>query len=235
MQETFDAWTARELAKLDAVRIPSRWPLSLLGGPKMARLVDYVLQRRKRWMRPDGLWLEVGVYSGITIRRIAKFAPGVIYGFDSFEGLPEDWNRGRQISRKGDFGTGGTLPEVPANVRLIPGWFDETLPAFAAENPGPVAFIHVDCDLYSSTATVFETLEDRIGPGTVVVFDELINYTTFQDHEWKALYELVLRTGLTFEWLGTFGGVRTDFSDYMGMARERKDHGRDPEAALVFT
>lgn len=50
------------------------------------------------------------------------------------------------------------------------GWFDETLPKFAAEVEGPAAFLHVDCDLYSSTRTVFEALGDRVVPGTVIVF-----------------------------------------------------------------
>lgn len=185
-------------------------------------------------MRPDGLWLEFGVYSGKSINRIARHAPGPVYGFDSFEGLPEDWNRGRQISRKGAFDLGGALPRVRPNVILKPGWFEDSLPHFLAETPGDVAFLHVDCDLYSSTKTVFDCLEGRIGAGAVVVFDELINYTTFREHEWKALREFVDRTGRDFEWIGTLGGVRMSFADYRGMAAERRDHGRDPEAALVF-
>jgi hypothetical protein len=226
----FDAWTARELDRLDAARLKS--PLWPRFGP--GKLLDYVLWRRRDLIRRDGLWLEFGVHKGSTINRIAKAAPGLVHGFDSFEGLPEDWNRGRQISRKGAFDLGGALPKVRANVRLHKGWFEETLPPFLAETPGDVAFLHVDCDLYSSTKTVFEALGDRIGPGTVMVFDELINYATFREHEWRALYELVRETGLAFDWIGTFGGVRRDFDGYMGFARERADHGRDPEAALII-
>jgi len=48
--------------------------------------------------RDDGLWLEFGVYKGGTIRKIARFRNitrreerAVVYGFDSFFGLPETW------------------------------------------------------------------------------------------------------------------------------------------------
>ncbi len=40
----------------------------------------------------DGLWLEFGVHAGGTINRIAKYTTKTIYGFDSFEGLPQDWS-----------------------------------------------------------------------------------------------------------------------------------------------
>ena len=55
----------------------------------------------------------------------------------------------------------------------------------------PVAFIHVDCDLYSSTKTIFSLLSDRIVPGTIILFDEYFNYPNWQQHEYKALQEFV--------------------------------------------
>jgi hypothetical protein len=39
----------------------------------------------------DGYWFEFGVHSGSTINTLSSFCEK-IYGFDSFEGLPEDWN-----------------------------------------------------------------------------------------------------------------------------------------------
>jgi Macrocin-O-methyltransferase (TylF) len=121
-----------------------------------------------------------------------------IHGFDSFEGLPEDWF-GK--FRKGRFDTGGKLPKVRSNVKLHKGWFDETLPKFVAENDGPVAFLHVDCDLYSSTKTIFQYLGDRIVAGTIILFDEYFNYPGWQQHEHKAFQELVQERGLRYRWL----------------------------------
>ena len=57
---------------------------------------------------------------------------------------------------------------VRSNVRLYRGWFEDTLPAFCEQHPGPIAFLHLDADLYSSTRTVFDLLGDGIVPGTVI-------------------------------------------------------------------
>lgn len=101
----------------------------------------------------DGLVCEFGVYKGHTLRIIADILPGrMAYGFDSFEGLPEGWRSG---FGKGAFRVGiDNLPELPGNVKLYPGWFSATLPEMMEHDARPAAFLHVDCDLYSSTKSV---------------------------------------------------------------------------------
>ncbi|WP_395699775.1 tetratricopeptide repeat protein [Aquabacterium sp.] len=120
--------------------------------------------------RPDGLVLEFGVRWGKSIRQLAALVPGPVHGFDSFEGLPEAWHH----EPRGSYSTGGQLPEVPPNVTLHRGWFNESLPPFLLSQPGPLRLANIDCDLYSSTATVLSLLAGRVGPGTVLVFDEYI-------------------------------------------------------------
>ena len=120
----------------------------------------------------DGLYLEFGVFKGTTINLISSEKKDkIIYGFDSFEGLPEDWTAREP---KGTFDVEGNFPQVNKNVRLIKGWFNNTLPNFVEEHSENCAFIHVDSDLYSSAKTVFSFLKDRIISGTVIVFDEYI-------------------------------------------------------------
>lgn len=149
----------------------------------------------------DGFYAEFGVNEGGTISYIARRAPHVtVHGFDSFEGLPEDWAGNAMAA--GYFNRKGRLPKVPRNVELHPGWFDKTVPAFAAAHPGPAAFLHIDCDLYSSTATVFGALGDRIVPGTVLMFDEYFNYPNWKAHEHKAFLELQAATAKRFKYIG---------------------------------
>ncbi len=143
-----------------------------------------------------GLFLEFGVATGETIAQIAGYRREVqVFGFDSFEGLPETWRTGFP---KGAFSH--PVPEVPDNVHLIKGWFADTLPRFAAEHNEPVAFLHLDCDLYSSTKCVFDCLESRIGPGCVIVFDEYFNYPGWEQHEHRAFSELVEQRRLGFRY-----------------------------------
>ena len=143
----------------------------------------------------SGLVLEFGVYHGKSIRQIAEMVDTVVHGFDSFEGIPEDWG----AEAKGTYSTEGRLPEVPANVRLHPGWFENSLPEFLGGETGPLRFVNIDCDLYSSTRTVLDLLAPRIATGAVIVFDEFIGYDTWRDDEYKAFHEAAERFGWTYE------------------------------------
>ncbi|MBT5050318.1 MAG: class I SAM-dependent methyltransferase [Rhodospirillaceae bacterium] len=147
-----------------------------------------------------GLILEFGVGGGESIRQIAALSgTRTVHGFDSFEGLPEDW-AGRHEER-GHYSLGGTPPAVPANVILHRGLFDSTLPDFLAAHDGTCAFIHVDCDLYSSARIVLEALTPRIAPGTIILFDEYFNYPTWRDHEHKAFQEFTAANNVTYDYL----------------------------------
>ena len=148
----------------------------------------------------DGLFLEFGVYKGNTIRAIASGTRRGVHGFDSFEGLPEDWQG--TMERRGAFDMKGRLPRVPANVTLHRGWFDQTLAPFLDEHGGPVAFVHMDCDLYASSKTVLELIGPRLVPGTVMVFDDYFNYPNWQAHEFRAFQELVGARKLAYDYVG---------------------------------
>jgi hypothetical protein len=151
----------------------------------------------------DGMALEFGVYRGETLRKIAQArSEKQVYGFDSFQGLPEFWLPDHQAGRFGPDDPAGVQgpPEVPG-AELVVGWFDETLPGFLTTHPGPVAFLHVDCDLYSSTTVVLEHVGPRLVPGSVVVFDEFFNYPGWQGHEFRAWREFVAKSGIGFSYL----------------------------------
>ena len=139
---------------------------------------------------PDGLYAEFGVYKGDSINRLARLRPHqTFHGFDSFEGLPESWTLG---ARTGSFSIGGRLPAVRRNVVLVKGFFEQTLPGFlAACGKTSVAFIHIDCDLYSATKTVLTQLAPMLVEGTIIVFDEYFNYPGWQQGEFKAFAEFI--------------------------------------------
>jgi hypothetical protein len=155
--------------------------------------------------------MEFGVYSGNSITKIANSfgKQQEVYGFDSFEGLPEDWGRPDGAYQKGAFNRNGDLPAVPKNVRLIKGWFDQVLPDFCEKHKGaPIRLLQVDCDIYSSTKCVFDALynANMFQGDTLIVFDELVNYPTFENHEIKALYEfLVDHPEFSIEFIGVHG------------------------------
>ena len=87
------------------------------------------------------------------------------------------------------------MPKFSSNVKLYKGWFEDTIDPWKEQNNDWIAYLHIDSDLYSSAKTVLTKLNDRIVPGTLIVFDELINFrlmqkmNTWSQHEWKALME----------------------------------------------
>ena len=145
----------------------------------------------------DGTLAEFGVYKGASLVQIAKFFPDrTVHGFDSFVGLPEAWG----AESAGAFDIGAKPPQLSvSNVEFHVGWFDDTIPVFAQKYSGPLAFAHLDADLYSSTKTVFDTIGDWFVAGTIVVFDDYFGYYGWQRHEHKAFQEFLSRTGLSFE------------------------------------
>ena len=159
---------------------------------KHPALVKHVLGQVDK----DGLYLEFGVGRGKSMRWIAAQVDGTVYGFDSFEGIPEYWN-GNPV---GAFAQ-KSLPKVPDNVEFVFGLFDASLPGFLDKHEEPIAFLHIDCDLYSSTVTILELLGDRLQPGAVVLFDEYYNFHRWQQHEFKAWQEFVERSGVKYEYI----------------------------------
>lgn len=183
-----------------------------------------------------GLNLEFGVFKGDSIRLSAsRFPKRHFHGFDSFEGFPtdgrSDWNNNFKVDN---------IPSVPDNVSLFKGWFDETLPKFLKENPEPISVLNIDCDIYSSTRTVFDLLvnDGRIKEDIVINFDELINYNGFIENEMLALFQMLEKTGLGLDWIACHKHVRLVEESLLQPATDWNDDlkkGYYQQAALVLT
>ena len=178
-----------------------------------AFVLEHMPKSKVFWEPPDtlrfalgeikgaGLALEFGVATGSTLRIIAETVAGErsVVGFDVFTGLPETWRTGFPA---GEFAQ--EPPDIPG-ATVMTGLFSDTLPAFLADNDEPIAFVHVDCDLYSSSKTVLDLVADRLTPDAVLVFDEFFNYPGWKQHEYRAWTEFISRTGRSFEYLAYTG------------------------------
>jgi methyltransferase family protein len=149
-----------------------------------------------------GLALEFGVASGTTLEIIAKALSENfrVVGFDTFEGLPEPWRTGYPA---GEFKQ-DEIPDV-AGAELVAGLFEDTLPGFLARTDDPVAFVHLDADLYSSTKTILDHVGDRLADRAVLVFDEFFNFHGWQEHEYRAWQEFLATTGRAVDYLAYTG------------------------------
>lgn len=162
----------------------------LEARPLKVSAMEHGLQLVMNTSESMPLIAEFGVFSGTSLRIIKSSVPhAIVCGFDSFRGLPEDW---RAEYPKGAFSSNNAIPPIDDGVVIWKGMFDETLPQFKALlGKKKIDLIHIDCDLYTSTKTVFDTLHENIRDGTVLVFDELLNYPGYENHELRALDEFV--------------------------------------------
>lgn len=188
-------------ARVDASRFIRRLPPSVrsFASPRMLR--EWVVAQTS----PNGMFLEFGVAGANSTNELARRLRelGVrshLFGFDSFRGLPEDWRPG--------VGAGAfrqdNLPVVDDNVTLVVGQFEHALPEFLRDHPSTVSFAHIDCDLYSSARFVLSTLvsNSRLVPGSVLLFDDLINFPGWTtDGEYRALIEVLPTESLTYEYI----------------------------------
>ncbi|MEF2144594.1 MAG: TylF/MycF/NovP-related O-methyltransferase [Desulfovibrionaceae bacterium] len=130
-------------------------------------------------------YLEFGVYGGESFRSWLKLndqAESRFWGFDSFQGLPEDWT---ENNPKGAFDRQGRVPQVDdARADFVIGWFQDSLPGFLETfSPRNRLVMHMDADLFTSTLYVLMNMDRFIRPGTVVLFDEFKGTVRFEEFE----------------------------------------------------
>ena len=131
-------------------------------------------------------YLEFGVFQGLSLKQwcaINAHPQSRFFGFDSFQGLPENWNS----APSGTYTSHGKLPDIhDPRVEFVVGWFQNTLPGFLAKYQAKSQLlIHNDSDLYTSTLFTLTSLNAWITPGTIILFDEFYDAV----HEYRALVE----------------------------------------------
>lgn len=132
-------------------------------------------------------YFEFGVAEGESLKMwlgLHRHKNSRFWGFDSFQGLPEDWHKG---CPKGTFARGGKPPEImDSRLKLVVGWFQDTLPNFLKTfRPQARMVVHYDADLYSATLYALTQLDFIARAGTVVIFDEFWDPA----HEFRALMD----------------------------------------------
>ena len=117
-------------------------------------------------LQPEEIMLEFGVYTGESINFfssniIKKKLKNKIYGFDTFQGLNEDWN-GSIDHPKNSFDLNKKLPQVNSNIELIQGKVEITIGDFLDNIIGNISFVHFDLDLYSPTKFALQKIKKRL-------------------------------------------------------------------------
>ncbi|QDZ18794.1 hypothetical protein HOP50_02g12980 [Chloropicon primus] len=208
-------------------------------------------------LEEEGLWLDFGTRVGDTTKHLYKLRKdgGMIYTFDSFQGYPETVENTPFKEGKGAMNEdsvtlqSGWFPQkegisdwgnlgIPETVKVVTGWFNESLPGFMEEHKGePVRLVHIDSGIYTSAKQVLDALSHYVGPGTVIVFND---YTYCRDadayvadHHPRAFFEFLADTGLGAQALGStkYSGawILLEKDDLPNWLRENKGAYKEKE------
>lgn len=146
-------------------------------------------------------YLEFGVASGISFEwwlKENKNENSRFYGFDTFEGLPEDWG----IFKKGEMAP-DQLKFQDGRFKFYKGLFQDTLPGFLKTTKldnNIRKVIHLDADLFSSTLFVLTSIYYILRPGDILIFDEFC----VPNHEFFAFRIFVESFNVKYKAIGAF-------------------------------
>ena len=136
---------------------------------------------------------EYGVWCGESFQYLINtFKKG--YGFDTFEGLPEDWHD----EKAGSYSSDGNIPQIEGGEFIV-GIFDDTLPTFFSKSRPMASVINFDADLYSSTICALNYSKPIIDQHTILIFDEFLINDNWEQDEYKALNEFCSQNSFSYE------------------------------------
>jgi len=173
---------------------------TMVTNKNLIMLYNLVQEVNKTGVRGDVV--ECGVWNGGSAAMMTlannldpvKRTSRKIWLFDSFQGLPpatdrdgrlerarhfEGWNKGDIYKVKQVFTKLGLSLD---HVRIIPGWFNETLTTAPVSQ---IAILHIDADWYDSVKIVLDTFYDKVVPGGFIILND---YNTWEGCN-KALHD----------------------------------------------
>lgn len=158
---------------------PCKWDYT-----KRNNMYAWVIEKEK--LNTEINYIEFGVAAGNSFKwwlQQNTDANSMFYGFDTFEGLPEDWGH----FKKGAFSNKNNLPEInDKRGKFFKGLFQETLPKFLKELDGNKKnVIMMDADLYTATLFALTSLAPFLKKDDIIFFDEFV----VPMHEFKAFLD----------------------------------------------
>ena len=150
--------------------------------------------------------LEFGVFEGNSLgvfSRLNTHPDSRFVGFDTFEGLPENWNSGWGVIEKGSYTTNGAIPEFDdSRVSCIKGYYQEVLDDFLESfTASGQVVVHIDCDLYSSSLYVLTKLDQLRGLKPLILMDDFSS----PNHMFRAFDDYISSYRADFKYVASSG------------------------------
>ena len=191
-KESFESLLQSSLKKHPYTRSFS-WVFELPSLPELFFHRWALFDRMIQLSNKDRPFYEFGVWRGEAFKYLINtFKKG--YGFDTFEGLPEDWHN----EKAGSYTSQGAIPKIKGGEFIV-GKFEDTLPKFFSEAKPMASIINFDADLYSSTICALNGASSVIDQKTILIFDEFLINPNWEKDEYRALEEYCVENNYKYE------------------------------------
>ena len=173
------------------------WVFNLPNLPQLYFNKWHFLESISKMTIQSRPFYEFGVWRGASFNYLIKFYEKG-FGFDTFTGLPEDWDTGNIMEKSGSYSSDGIVPEVKGG-EFIMGKFEDSLPVFFSQERPVASLINFDSDLFTSTICALNYSKKIIDKDTILIFDEFLINENWEQDEYKALEKFCFQNNFSYE------------------------------------
>ncbi len=197
----YDFYTAKE-AYIKYRKHMEKVPLFRRGD----HIREYSFKRLiQNFPNQNYLIIQLGVHDGKNSKHysylVKKFkCTCKIIGFDSWDGLSEDWtgmtkgrDKGSQLIEK---------PKPPDFCIYKKGNTSTELKKFLTkQSKKSINMVHFNLDTYTPTKSCLDLLKPFLNKGTILIFDDFYGYPGWSMHENKAFEKFIIKSQIKYKFI----------------------------------
>ena len=146
----------------------------------------------------QGDYIEFGIFKGKSLYHSVKTAKKInaeknitFWGLDSFEGFPVE---NHEFYKAKNFKASKSKVKNSfnkyKNVKIIDGYFEDTLSSDELQNIENISFAFIDCDIYESAQVAFNFIKSKMTRGGFIMIDDFTSIDKNGNYIAKSFFDI---------------------------------------------
>ena len=146
----------------------------------------------------QGDYIEFGIFKGKSLYHSVKTAKKInaeknitFWGLDSFEGFPVE---NHEFYKAKNFKASKSKVKNSfnkyKNVKIIDGYFEDTLSSDELQNIENISFAFIDCDIYESAQVAFKFIKSKMTKGGFIMIDDFTSIDKNGNYIAKSFFDI---------------------------------------------
>ena len=146
----------------------------------------------------QGDYIEFGIFKGKSLYHSVKTAKKInaeknitFWGLDSFEGFPVE---NHEFYKAKNFKASKSKVKKSfnkyKNVKIIDGYFEDTLSSDELQNIENISFAFIDCDIYESAQVAFNFIKSKMTRGGFIMIDDFTSIDKNGNYIAKSFFDI---------------------------------------------